>query len=206
MRQHHVTHCLLAFALVTLAAAPAIAGPPLVCHPYNIGNAASLPWDAQGNSWKGMRASYPIKQLTGETLALLTPATPIIVRMETLRRAALYATKDQAVARALLTTLLDRAKAKGAERLASFDAGYLAETFKQVEPFSPGTAALAAGIDGYAMVAKSLAHGPDPAIEFAAAMITADGHRGEWAEHVRVARSGASTDHLLARNIGNLEQ
>ena len=63
-----------------------------------------------------MRASYPIKQLTGETLALLTPATPIIVRMETLRRAALYATKDPAVARALLTTLLDRAKAKGAER------------------------------------------------------------------------------------------
>ena len=48
MRQHHVTHCLLAFALVTLAAAPAIAGPPLVCHPYDIGNAASLPWDAQG--------------------------------------------------------------------------------------------------------------------------------------------------------------
>ena len=36
MRQRHVTHCLLAFALVTLAAARH-RGPPLVCHPYDIG-------------------------------------------------------------------------------------------------------------------------------------------------------------------------
>ena len=89
-----------------------------------------------------MRASYPVKRLTGETLALLMSATPIIVRMETLRRAALYATGYRRSHERCLPPPGSR-EGEGAERLASFDAGYLAETFKQVEPFSPGTAALA---------------------------------------------------------------
>src|SRR3954453_6166111 len=132
MRQHHITRIvLLAIALVTAVVGPALAGPPLVCVPYDIGTARSLPWDADGHAWKGMRADYRVSQLTGDTLALLTPGTPIIVRMETLRRAALYATRNTGIARDLLTTLLDRAKSKGADSLASFDAGYLLETYKQ---------------------------------------------------------------------------
>jgi hypothetical protein len=112
MRQLPIARTLLAFALITMVAAPVLAGPPLVCFPYDIGTARSLPWDTKGHAWRGVRADYPLSQLTGDTLALLTPATPVIVRMETLRRAALYATKDLAIARALLTTLLDRARAK----------------------------------------------------------------------------------------------
>ena len=205
MRQHHITRTLLAIALVTGAVAPALAGPPLVCVPYDIGTARSLPWNAEGHAWKGMRSDYRVSQLTGDTLALLAPGTPIIVRMETLRRAALYATKDAGIARDLLTTLLDRARSKGANPLASFDAGYLVETYKQTAPLSPATAALAAGVDGYALASRSLA-AHDPALEFAAAMMTADGRRGAWAEHVRLAKAGAAADQLLARNIAQLER
>ena len=205
MRPLHITRSLLAAALITIVATPALAGPPLVCFPYDIGTARSLPWDAQGHAWKGMRTDYRVSQLTGDTLALLTPTTPVIVRMETLRRAALYATKDPAIAQSLLATLLNRAKATGADSLAALDAGYLVETYKQTAAMSPATAALADGIDGYALASRSLA-GHDPAMEFAAAMMAADGRRGAWAEHVRFARSGAQADQLLARNIAQLER
>ena len=205
MRPLHITRSLLAAALITIVATPALAGPPLVCFPYDIGTARSLPWDAQGHAWKGMRTDYRVSQLTGDTLALLTPTTPVIVRMETLRRAALYATRDPAIAQSLLATLLNRAKAKGADPLAALDAGYLVETYKQTAVMSPATAALVDGIDGYALASRSLAS-HDPAMEFAAAMMTADGHRGAWAEHVRFARSGAQADQLLARNIAQLER
>jgi hypothetical protein len=143
--------------------------------------------------------------LTRDTLALLTPATPVIVRMETLRRAALYATQNPEVARTLLTALLGRAKAADANPLAVLDAGYLVETYKQTSWLSRETAALAAGIDGYALAGRTLAV-RTPATEFAAAMMTADGRRGAWAEHVRGARAGARADQLLARNIAQLER
>jgi hypothetical protein len=205
MHRSRSTRILLGAALAVMIARPALAGPPLVCFPFDIGTARSLPWDAQGHAWKGMRANYRVAELTGDTLALLTPASPVIVRMETLRRAALYATTDATAARALLTTLLDRAAAKGAEPIALFDAGYLVETYKQLAPFAPATAALASGIDGYRLVAKSLAARPhDPALEFAAAMITSDGRHGAHEAHVRFARSGASGDPLLARNLERL--
>ncbi len=198
---------LAVFALVTFAAGSAVAGPPLVCFPFDIGTAHSLPWDSKSGHWKGMRGDYPVARLTGDTLALLTPATPVIVRMETLRRAAIYATKDAAAGRALLETLLDRGRAKGADALASFDAGYLAATYAQLAPISPSTGALAAGIDGYALVETSLRRSPgDPALAFAAAIIAADSRRDVSAEHARVARAGAPGDVLLAQNIDHLDQ
>jgi hypothetical protein len=46
----------------------------------------------------------------------------------------------------------------------------------------------------------------DPAIEFAAAIMTRDGREAVSAEHARVARAGAQADRLLARNIGQLER
>ena len=206
MRFTQVARLLLAAALITSFARPALAGPPLVCFPFDIGPATSLPWDAKAHTWKGMRSDYKVAGLVGDTLALLSPATPVIVRMETLRRAAIYASTDVDVARGLLTTLLDRAKAKGAEPIAVFDAGYLAETYKQLGPISPATGTLAAGIDGYAMVSASAKKlGPDPALEFAAAVITAEGRRASHAEHVRLAKAGVPADRLLARNIDHLE-
>jgi hypothetical protein len=119
---------LLALALVAFVASPALAGPPLLCFPFDIGPATSLPWDKDNNQWKGMRADYDVSHLTADTVALLTPATPILVRMETLRRAALYATKDDKVAHGLVDTLVFRTKksvnaAPAEAALAEFDAG-----------------------------------------------------------------------------------
>jgi len=192
--------------LVAALASPALAGPPLVCFPFDIGTARSLPW-APDTGWKGTRSDYDVTRLTGDTTSLLSGSAPIVVRMETLRRAALYATRDATVAKGLLDQLNQRAvEAKGNGRsraLALFDAGYLIEVYKQLKPISAPTGELASSLDGYAMVRQSLAlSSNDPAIEFAAALMTSD-RRGTpiHAEHVRHARQGSSGDVLLARNV-----
>src|SRR5688500_20051787 len=80
-----------AVALVgVLASFTSFAGTPLICHPYAIGAAKSLP--GSDGDWKGVNPNYDRTNLVRDTLALLTPETPVIVRMETLRRAAIYAT------------------------------------------------------------------------------------------------------------------
>ena len=206
MRSTRFLSSLTPLVLVALTAAPALAGPPLVCFPFDIGTARSLPWNSDARTWKAIRTDYRIAGLTGDTLALLMPTTPVIVRMETLRRAAIYATTDAVAGRGLLQTLLDRARAKGAEPMASFDAGYLAATYKQLEPISASTAALASGIDGYGLVQASLERVPtDPAVAFAAALVAADGHRAAALQHERTARAGAPADALLAKNIEHLD-
>jgi hypothetical protein len=64
-------------------------GPPLLCHPFDINNARSLPWS--GSEWRGVDKNYNINRLVDDTLGLLAPETPVMVRMETLRRATVYA-------------------------------------------------------------------------------------------------------------------
>ena len=196
---------LLALALVAFVASPALAGPPLLCFPFDIGPATSLPWDKGNNQWKGMRADYDVTRLTADTVALLTPATPILVRMETLRRAALYATKDDKVAHGLVDTLVFRAKkaAPADAALAEFDAGYLIETLKQTTYFAPSTASIVATKDGYAMVQHSLTlRNNDPSIAFAAALMTWG--KADHNAHVQRAKAGATADMLLARNIDHV--
>jgi hypothetical protein len=191
----------LTLAVLLPFASVALAGPPLVCRPFDIGDSTSLPW-THDNGWRGERADYDVTHLTRDTVALLTPTTPIMVRMETLRRAAVYASHDPRVANDLLTTVMARAR-KADDVLALFDAGYLAETYKQLGPISPNVAALAASIDGYDMVRRSLTARKDPAIEFAAALMTnwkGDAH----AQHAERARAGIKADQLLARNIEQL--
>lgn len=195
--------------LVLLMASPAIAGPPLLCFPFDIGDSSSLPWAGSGNHWKAMRPDYDVATLADDTTALLTPTTPILVRMETLRRAAIYATRDTRAARSLLGRLTARTQTTDGGRrgaaLALFDAGYFAEALKELAPISPATSTLAAGIDGYAMVQRSLdLTGHDPAIEFAAALMTTDSGNVHHAEHERRARAGAQADVLLARNLTQL--
>ena len=203
-------HVLLAI-LVVAVARPALAGPPLLCFPFDIGTATSLPWDGS-HGWKGMRADYDLSHLATDAVTLLAPSTPVVVRMETLRRAALYATLDETAARTLAAALMARARAAGdgakPNALALFDAGYLVETLKQTAPIAAGTSAVVAGVDGYAMVRASLsASGNDPAIEFAAALMTSDpARRASHDDHVRRARAGVPADSLLARNVGHLSR
>src|SRR6202035_4092176 len=65
-------------------------GPPLICHAVDIGSAQSLPWTSSGWNLSGQE-NYDVSHLVPDTLALLGPSTPVLVRMETLRRATLYA-------------------------------------------------------------------------------------------------------------------
>ena len=57
-------------------------------------------------------------------------------------------------------------------------------------------------MDGYAWVKKALGlRGPDPQMEFAAALITLSGPEREHREHVMRAMAGAKEDPLLAQNL-----
>src|ERR1700687_3695216 len=92
------------------------AGPPLICHPYDIGDAQSLPWghgrDAVG--FDNGDPNYNTKQLSADTLRILDAGGTVLVRMETMRRAALYGANDHAAAAALLSALKQRASSTNA--------------------------------------------------------------------------------------------
>src|SRR2546425_6583187 len=180
----------------------AFAGPPLICHAIEIGPAKSLPildWNRKDTG------GYEVKNLTRDTLALLDSNMPVLVRMETLRRATIYANHDSRAAKELLTRMHQRAanSTGQSESLAWFDLGYLTEAYKQwIGKDRPNPAA---GLDGYAWVKKaiSLRGHNHPEMEFAAALITFAGPAGEHKEHVRKALAGAKGDPLLAQNLAS---
>jgi len=204
-------------ALLCLATV-AQAGPPLICHTIEIGQAKSLPWISHNWNLSGGE-NYDTKNLVRDTLEILATGTPVLVRMETLRRATLYARKDPVAAKELLARLHARATAAESsghsDALAWFDVGYLAETYKQwlgqnLPHMTDGMRMdpnPAAGVDGYAMVKKALAmraaalHADDPQMEFAAALITLSGPQDEHRQHAQKAIGGAKTDALLAQNL-----
>jgi len=194
----------------------ALAGPPLICHPFDIGNARSLPWG--GPVWRDIDKTYSPNRLVEDTLSLLTPQTPVLVRMETLRRATVYglmpsldrtvpsSVKDSAIASELLSRLKARLPASGvksdknASAMALFDYGYLVETYRQAGYGSLG-AKLAGTVDGYSMIVNAISlSGGDPAMEFAAALAKHDGKGGHIA-HLQKAAAGAQDGSLLARNL-----
>ena len=202
---------LLCFATV------AQAGPPLICHVIEIGNAKSLPWISHSWNLSGGE-TYDTKNLVRDTLEILGPNSPVLVRVETLRRATLYARKDPVAAKELLAKLHARAtsaeSAGHPEALAWFDVGYLAETYKQWigqnwMRVSKDEQNPAAGVDGYAFVKKAIAlrrpsqNGNDAQMEFAAALITLSDHRAEHREHAQKAIAGAKSDLLLAQNLAS---
>ena len=193
-RSRLVVYAITAVLSFTTAA---FAGPPMICHAIEIGQAKTLPW-VDLNYHKG-NGGYDLKNLTADTLAILDSDTPVLAHMETLRRATIYARQDPLVAKQLITRLQARA-ASGNNAMAGFDFGYLIETYKhwigQNEP-NP-----ARGLDGYAWVKKAIqARGEDAEMEFAAALITLSGPESEHREHVQRANAGAKTDTLLAQNL-----
>jgi len=177
------------------------AGPPLICHPIEIGQAKSLPWVEFNH--RG-RTDYDLKNLSRDTLAILDSHTPVLVRMETLRRATIYARHDTQVAKELITRLQERAANSDAagrpDALAWFDVGYVAEAYKQW--MGQGEPNPASGLDGYGWVKRAISlRGQDPQMEFAAALITVGGPEADHQEHVQKAAGGAKIDPLLARNL-----
>lgn len=116
--------------LATVTAAAALAGPPLVCHRIETGDAKSLPW-RNVRGWDGTDPAYNVANLAADTLQLLGPATPLNVRRETLRRAAIYSAKEAGLAARITARLQARAEAAPADPLPWFDAGYFAESVRQ---------------------------------------------------------------------------
>lgn len=207
---------LLAFAL--LCAPAAFAGPPLLCHPFETAGAPSLPW---GSGWNQPARSYDASHLSADTLRLLTPNTPVIARMETLRRAAIYASGDGARMRDLATKLDARvatAEDPTAKSLALFDTGYFAETLQDIQRLQgydmPGIGkvdvsavrtVLSRG-DGSERIAQALVLRPrDSAMRFASALVaSADRRQADYALNARLARAGARSDRLLALNLDKI--
>ena len=179
------------------------AGPPLICHPYDIGGAKSLPWNS-GTNWDNPDKSYNIKNLAGDTVAILDQTPTVLVRMETLRRAVLYGAKDHEAAKTLLAQLKAREAASETRKTpgaaAIFDYGYFLSSLKQIEWLYKED--LTGGIDGYQFVQKALAIEPDSSgMHFAAAIMASSPPRpSERDEHLRKARA-AKSDSLLAQNL-----
>lgn len=206
----HKTFSALPFTAILLVAVlffatSAQAGPPLVCHTLDIGDAKSVPWTSHSWNLSGSE-SYDTKNLAADTIAILDSNPVVLVHMETLRRATLYARQDLVAAQELLTKLVTRANALGSKTkvgaLASFDLGYLAESYKvwigkdERNPAEP--------VDGFGLVIRAIqVRGKDPEMEFAAALIAINGAAPEQKEHARLAIDGANDDPLLARNLSS---
>jgi hypothetical protein len=191
-------------AILGLVASAAVGGPPLICHSFDIGSAKSLPWTSHSWSLTG-NETYDTSKLASDTAAILASDSTVLVHMETLRRATLYARKNPTAAKELLTRLTASTKAPqpdGPPALYYFDVGYLAETYRQwlgKDAENPAHA-----IDGYALVKHAIQlRGSDPQMEFAAALITLAGPADEHRAHVEKALAGAKTDPLLARNLAS---
>jgi hypothetical protein len=204
MKSSLFPHVVIGMTAVLLGFAASVnAGPPLICHPIDIGQAESLPlvdWNQKGEG------NYDVKNLTRDTLAILTPSTPVLVRMETLRRATLFARQDSQVAKELLTRLhmraVDSDVAGHPDALAWFDFGYLAEAYKQWMGKDEPNPARA--VDGYSHVKKAISlRGSDPEMEFAAALITLEGPKNDHQAHLQKALAGSASDPLLARNLAS---
>ena len=164
----------IAAAVMTAAPRDAHAGPPAICHQFRTGDAPSLPW-AAGDGWRRPVPGYDLARLPEDTLALLTPDAAVLARMETIRRATIYASTDARVASELLSRVLARAldgTTRGtANRLALFDAGYLVESYRQAslvykhDMFARGEKAAwqlrdaPRGLDGYAWIVSALQMG-----------------------------------------------
>ncbi|HUQ51692.1 MAG TPA: hypothetical protein VM692_05690 [Gammaproteobacteria bacterium] len=208
--------------IVTLAAVAgfaqaALAGPPLICHPFITDAAAPmLPW-LPTRDWHSPDPSYDVARLAADTLKLLSPDARVIDRMENMRRAAIYAERDLGLAESLLTAVVERTKTPQADARAAamawFDAGYLLETYRQLDLIyryemrpahgRPATIVPRAqlAVDGYALLRRARAQAPVtelPEIEFAASLMTqqrvASAHRDK-------AKAGAVPGSLLARNL-----
>lgn len=198
-------------ALLTFASA-ADAGPPLICHPIDAGDAELLPW-GEVAGWHSPDPGYDVASVVDDTLRLLTPAAPLLARMENLRRATIYAAEEPQLATELLAALLERAKGGPEDALAWFDAGYLIETYRQAGIAHVGLGPLLVGVDapstpyaelnaldGYQMLGLLLERDVASAeIELARARMALDNAtaRGHWQRAAALTPRGT----LLAENL-----
>ena len=195
----------------------ASAGPPLICHPFTTGAGAPLlPWAEGSHHWRLPDHGYDRANLVADTLRLLSADAPLLVRMENMRRATIYAEESPSMAAELLVAVVERTKTKPAnaraEALEWFDAGYLIETYRQLGlvyqhdmlPRHGRWTSLVPeelqGLDGYELVQKAFALAPESQadLDFASALMSRE---PLTATHLRRAASSATAGSLLAQNL-----
>jgi hypothetical protein len=201
LRLTHLT--LTATAVFFVLATAALAGPALICHPFDIGDAKSLPWISHDWNLSGAE-NYNTHTLASDTLAILNASQVPLVHMETLRRATLYARKDPVAAKQLLLQLVARAKSSEAssspDAFALFDAAYLTEAYKQWLGEKGENPAI--GLDGLPEIKHAMQlRRNDPQMAFAAALITLPGPEADHRGYAQIATAGAKNDELLMRNL-----
>lgn len=199
----------IGFGLAILLAAVLLpqlawAGPPLLCWPFDIEGERSLPF-AEGG-WRATSPDYDTRRLVEDTLEFLNPNTPVIVRMETLRRATAYGLQNKSAAeelRARLEARLRLAEAAGKpDALAVFDYGYLLGIYSQTG-YHMGAALKGDAAEGYRLVKQAIEmRGGDAEMELAAAIMSVDSLWGRSKrEHLDRALAAAKPGSLLAHNL-----
>jgi hypothetical protein len=205
---------IVAAAVLLMLSGAAEAGPPLICHSFDPGSASVLPWSNR-SGWNTPDPSYDVRRLTADTMRVLAADVPVLARMENLRRATIYASRDRRVAAELLVAVMGRALSAAVrgshDPIAWFDAGYLIESYRQAsfiyrwdmlsgaERTAWALRSEPQGIDGYSFVRKALElAGPVPEMEFAASLMK---EGAVSAEHRRRAVAGAGAGSLLAKNL-----
>ena len=143
----------LGLAVVLLAALGsgriAMAGPPLICHPFVTDAAAPmLPW-AQGRDWRSPDPAYDVHALVTDTLGLLT-ADARAAALEWFDAGYLVETYRQ------LGLIYQHGMLPGKAHWVSLVPADLAE------------------LDGYALVQKAAGLAPEAEIDFASYLITSD--------------------------------
>jgi hypothetical protein len=216
-RRRFLDRAVAASTLALAAVTAAQAGPPLICWKVETNDAPSLPWVENPRSYEGMDPAYPRSRLAKDTLALLAPGTPVLARMETIRRAVLYASKDSTAEESLLSSLVERTKRHTDDALAWFDAGYFVEARKQAlgknspELWNKLVASLGLRPNGaedlgkptgYECVLEAIElNRGDAELEYAAALVTWHPQRPEHEGHLARATAGATPGSLLEKNL-----
>lgn len=200
-------HVLLSLSMLLLMAAPALAGPPLICHPFDTTSGASLIAWGKGPGWNSPEPKYQTVRLVDDVTAILKTDAPVLTRMENLRRATIYAMRDPVVAERLLKAVMARALSTTTDGPAWFDAGYLIESYKQAvhmrERKGDAWAAVdeTIKVDGYGFVKKAMAMaGPSAEMEFAASLMT----QGAVAAAHRQRAAAAGPGSLVVQNLAKL--
>lgn len=199
----------LALVFVLASAGPALAGPPLICFPFDTDSTRLLAWGTDHSNWNAALPSYNLEALTADTLRLIEADTAVLSRMENLRRATIYAMRDPGAAQRLLKAMVARALSTTPTAASWFDAGYVVEAYKQARHLRGANghfdrSAWAAvdetlRIDGYGFVKKAIAMaGPSPEMEFAASLMT---QGAVAAAHRSRANAAAARGSLLAANL-----
>lgn len=213
---------------MNVGAAGALMGPPIVCHPMLIGEGKSLPWGA--GAFDSKKGYYSAPRLVSDVAEILKTEPSVLVRMETLRRAAVYLrdegseTERRAVAWEILGRIMDEAleqQAAGKEVAQPwFDAGFLIAAYDQAGVDLNFKAGVKDGIKGFAFVNRSLEiawktkDAPVGEMEYGAALMTLPAMRSngrseaqklhdqeEYDTHIRQAAQVAKPGSLLESNL-----